>query len=544
MLVQLAVTVVSFGCARYGRTAVVWLSGLSIPAAAVIGITYVTLRGSRHPRLAGRRRPDCRRLLLRPADAGRSGVSALVPLVIPWLVGLMLRISEQARTSREAQHTAEEARSQAEEIAHLREEQARMARDVHDVVGHSLAVILAQAESAQFIKDSDTQALKKTMENIATSARSSLQDVRQVLTTATERQPSGATGGLDSLIEGVRSGGYEVVSSEVGKPQPLPPELEVVAFRVLQEMLTNAIKYGRRGEPVSVERHWEGELRIEVRNIIGTRARGRSPAGTGAERDAAKARVGRRASRRTPSRGGRGRHLHHDSVGAASGGPVMSTPIRVLLVDDQELFRAGVAVIVDAQEDMEVVGSAADGVEAVRLVDELEPDVVLMDIRMPEMDGVEATRQIFSAVRTARREKPVRVVVLTTFNLDDRAATAIRYGASGFLLKDTTPVLLRDAIRTVYSGNAVLAPQDLSTLLEGQFRARLPVPAGFASLTDKEREVFAAVARGLSNTEIAGQVFASESTVKTHVGAILRKLNLRDRVQIVVFAHEHGLAHG
>ena len=156
--------------------------------------------------------------------------------------------------------------------------------------------------------------------------------------------------------------------------------------------------------------------------------------------------------------------------------PSMSTPIRVLLVDDQELFRAGVAVIVDAQEDMEVVGSAADGVEAVRLVDELEPDVVLMDIRMPEMDGVEATRQIFSAVRTARREKPVRVVVLTTFNLDDRAATAIRYGASGFLLKDTTPVLLRDAIRTVHSGNAVLAPQDLSTLLEGQFRARLPCP--------------------------------------------------------------------
>ena len=222
----------------------------------------------------------------------------------------------------------------------------------------------------------------------------------------------------------------------------------------------------------------------------------------------------------------------------------MSAPIRVLLVDDQELFRAGVAVIVDAQEDMEVVGSAGDGVEAVRLVDELAPDVVLMDIRMPEMDGVEATRQIFSAVRTASREKPVRVVVLTTFNLDDRAATAIRHGASGFLLKDTTPVLLRDAIRTVFSGNAVLAPQDLSTLLEGQFRARLPVPAGYASLTDKEREVFAAVARGLSNTEIAGQVFASESTVKTHVGAILRKLNLRDRVQIVVFAHEHGLAHG
>ncbi len=216
-------------------------------------------------------------------------------------------------------------------------------------------------------------------------------------------------------------------------------------------------------------------------------------------------------------------------------------PIRVLLVDDQDLFREGVSVIVDAQEGMEVVGQAGDGLEAVRLVGELAPDVVLMDIRMPEMDGVEATRQIFLPERVATRERPVRVVVLTTFNLDDRAATAIRYGASGFLLKDTTPVLLREAIRTVHAGNAVLAPQDLSTLLEGQFRAQRPVPTAYLGLTEKEREVFAAVARGLSNTEIAALVFAGESTVKTHVGAILRKLGLRDRVQIVVFAHEHGL---
>ena len=215
--------------------------------------------------------------------------------------------------------------------------------------------------------------------------------------------------------------------------------------------------------------------------------------------------------------------------------------ISVLLVDDQDLFREGVRVIVDAQEGMEVVGAAADGVEAVRLVDELAPDVVLMDIRMPEMDGVEATRQIFLPDRAAQREKPVRVIVLTTFNLDDRAATAIRYGASGFLLKGTTPVMLRDAIRTVHAGNAVLAPSDLSTLLEGQFRTRTPTPTAYQSLTDKEREVFDAVARGLSNAEIGAQVFASESTVKTHVGAILRKLGLRDRVQIVVFAHEHGL---
>jgi DNA-binding NarL/FixJ family response regulator len=219
-----------------------------------------------------------------------------------------------------------------------------------------------------------------------------------------------------------------------------------------------------------------------------------------------------------------------------------SQPIRVVLVDDQDLFREGVKVIVDAQPGMTVVGSAGDGIGAVRLVDDLSPDVVLMDIRMPELDGVEATRQIFAPDRVARRQRPVRVIVLTTFNLDDRAATAIRLGASGFLLKDTTPTQLGDAIRTVHTGNAVLAPSDLSSLLEGTYRSRTPTPATYLELTDKEREVFAAVARGLSNLEIAGQVFASESTVKTHVGAILRKLGLRDRVQIVVFAHEHGLA--
>jgi DNA-binding NarL/FixJ family response regulator len=219
----------------------------------------------------------------------------------------------------------------------------------------------------------------------------------------------------------------------------------------------------------------------------------------------------------------------------------VTSPIGVLLVDDQELFRAGVAVIIDAQDGMGVVGQAADGLEAISLVDSLEPDVVLMDIRMPEMDGVEATRQLFTPDRIARRGKPLRVLVLTTFNLDDRAATAIRYGASGFLLKDTTPVMLRDAIRTVHAGNAVLAPSDLTILMDQQFRTPIPAPAPYLDLTEKEREVFDAVARGLSNAEIAGQIFASESTVKTHVGAILRKLALRDRVQIVVFAHEHGL---
>lgn len=217
--------------------------------------------------------------------------------------------------------------------------------------------------------------------------------------------------------------------------------------------------------------------------------------------------------------------------------------IRVLLVDDQELFRDGIARILQAQEGITVVGEAADGTEAVALVEELSPDVVLMDIRMPMLDGVEATRRIFAPERVARRATAVRVIVLTTFNLDDQAATAIRYGASGFLLKDATPAMLREAIFTVHAGNAVLAPTDLNTILDGQFRARKPLPPGFERLTDKEREVMQAVALGLSNAEIARTIHASESTVKTHLGSVLRKLELRDRVQVVVFVYDHGLTH-
>lgn len=219
----------------------------------------------------------------------------------------------------------------------------------------------------------------------------------------------------------------------------------------------------------------------------------------------------------------------------------MSTPIRVLLADDQALFRSGLAVIVDAQPDMTVVGEAGTGGSAVRMVAEHEPDIVLMDIRMPDMDGVEATRRIFTPQAAARRTRPVRVLVLTTFNLDDRVAKAIRYGASGFLLKDTTPAHLQAAIRTVHAGNAVLAPNDLQRLLEGEFRSRVPAPAAYASLTDKEIEVLRLLSQGMSNTEIANQLYISESTVKTHVGSILRKLDLRDRVQIVVFAYQHGM---
>ena len=211
--------------------------------------------------------------------------------------------------------------------------------------------------------------------------------------------------------------------------------------------------------------------------------------------------------------------------------------IRVVLVDDQALFRAGIRMVIDSQPDLEVVGEAADGADALDVVRATAPDVVLMDIRMPVMDGLTATAELL------RDANPPRIVMLTTFDLDEAAARAIRQGASGFLLKDADPEFLLAAIRTVHAGSAVIAPAATRELFAHVGSPEpMPVPESFEALTEREREIFALAARGLSNAEIAGREFLSEATVKTHISRILSKLSLRDRVQLVVFAFEHGLA--
>ncbi|TXK17175.1 response regulator transcription factor [Homoserinibacter sp. GY 40078] len=216
--------------------------------------------------------------------------------------------------------------------------------------------------------------------------------------------------------------------------------------------------------------------------------------------------------------------------------------IRVALVDDQALFRTGIRMLVSSQPDLEFVGEAGDGAEGVALVESSQPDVVLMDIRMPVMDGIEATERILRTADAGGRSTP-RVIVLTTFDLDEAATRAIRAGASGFLLKDSDPEFLLAAIRTVHAGTAVLAPSATRELFE-HFDSRGATgiePEEFQALTARERDIFLLAGRGLSNSEIARSEYVSEATVKTHISRILAKLGLRDRVQLVVYAFEHRL---
>ena len=282
MLFEFALTAVFFGGARWGRTATMVLSALSVPLAVVVAfvlhdhailILDLLLRESRL-------RPG----VIQYDPTIRLALSLIGLLLVagPWPAGLVMRFLDRASTSRESMLAAEEAAAgawreteHAREIAHLRDQQTRLARDVHDVVGHSLAVILAQAESGQYLED--TAKLKKTMQTIATSARSSLQDVRQVLSSTQQATTMpGDVGKFDGLINGVRGSGHEIIATELGTPRQLPRETEAVAYRVLQEMLTNAIKHGRRDQPIVAERHWPAAqpaggfadtLRIEVSNM-------------------------------------------------------------------------------------------------------------------------------------------------------------------------------------------------------------------------------------------------------------------------------------
>jgi DNA-binding NarL/FixJ family response regulator len=207
--------------------------------------------------------------------------------------------------------------------------------------------------------------------------------------------------------------------------------------------------------------------------------------------------------------------------------------IRLILADDQVLVRSGLSAILGLHDDLEVVAEASDGAEAVALTEQHDPDVVVMDIRMPVMDGIEATRRLAGG--------RARILILTTFDLDEHVYEALKAGASGFLLKDTPPAKLAEAIRTVAAGETLLAPDVTRRVVERYVQTPPRDPEAFAALTDRELEIVRAVARGLSNLEVAAELGLSEATIKTHLTSVLRKLGLRDRTQVVVLAYERGL---
>ena len=342
-----------------------------------------------------------------------------------------------------------------------------------------------------------------------------------------ELTPQPGLAQLEPLIERVRTAGVEITLTQTGEPRALPASLDLSAYRILQEALTNVRKHAR-GAPAAVSLEWAPDrLQLRVRDegpgANGTRAR-RGPR----PRRHARAREGPR--RRAAHRHGQRRRLRRRRDPPAG----MTT---VLIADDQALVREGFKLILELAG-LEVVGEAADGAQALELARRHEPDVVLMDVRMPNMDGIEATRRIgLAGIRT-------KVLVLTTFDLDEHVYEALRAGASGFLLKDVDRARLVEAVESVARGESLVAPTVLERLVT-HYVERPPSgvtqPDFLSDLSARELEVLRLVGRGLSNGEIAEELVISLATVKTHIRHLLQKLNLRDRVQAVVLAHEHGL---
>ena len=419
------------------------------------------------------------------------------------------------------------------------------------MVAHHMSVIAIQAEAAPYKTADPPPELVESFGEIRASALAGLAELRRVLgvlrTGGQDTAPQPGLADLDALLDSARSGGVSVTVTRSGNPVTLPDGVDLSAYRIVQEALSNAMRHAP-GSHVQVHLAYRPDgLALEVRNDAGPGEQCRP--GPGGQRG---------PGRRGRPRPGRHAGARHDAGREPGGGPDRrrgvpgdrgpagepargggAVTIRVVVADDQGMVRSGFSILLNAQPDIEVVGEAVNGQEAIARVAELRPDVILMDVRMPVIDGLQATRQIAAAGDGAPR-----VLVLTTFDLDDYVYEALRSGASGFLLKDASAGELAEAVRVVAAGDALLAP-GVTRRLIAEF-ARLGAPRAASrknleDLTERETEVLALVARGMSNAEIAAHLVVAEQTVKTHVSRVLMKLALRDRAQAVVFAYENGL---
>ena len=413
------------------------------------------------------------------------------------------------------------------------EERLRIARELHDVVAHRVSMMVVQSQLADTLLDDDPARARRAIGAVETAGREALVELRSVLGLMHDDGPTSLApedtelSRLDKVVDEARAGGLPVTFGTDGTPRPVPPAVALAAFRIVQESLTNVVRHAASAPT---------RVRLELPPRRGGDHRGgrrsspdraRPGHGLAGMRERAAFLGGTLVTEPSPDGGLRVCAVPADT----RGGPMT----RAIVADDQEMVRDGLAAILDTEPDLEIVGTAADGAEAVQVARRERPDVVVMDVRMPGMDGIEATRRITA-------EGLARVLVLTTFDLDDYVYQAVRAGASGFLLKDAPRERLADAIRSVARGDMLVDPVVTRRLVErfAVSRARSD-DRRLDVLTAREREVLVEIGRGLSNTEIAARLYVGEATVKTHVSALLRKLDLRDRVQAVILAYEAGL---
>ena len=490
-----------------------------------------------------------------PAPWGEAALGAVV-MFVAWYVGRRLRL----RSERAAQLLREQA---AEARRIVIEERTRIARELHDVVAHRVSLMTVQAGAAKAVAAEDPEGALRAMAAVEEAGRQALDELRHLLgvlrpeTGLDGLGPQPGLADLPRLVEQTRGAGLDVSLATDGLSGELPARVDLFAYRIVQEALTNVLKHAGPGARTQVRlgsdrngrRHRGGRRRKRLGAAFG--GGWFTPTGRSAGRF-------RPADRQSPVGGawhrrdaGAGATAGRDPGGSAAAGrrvPGRRPPahrrrarvsIRVAVVDDQALVRGGFAMVLRIHDDIEVVAEAGTGLEAIEVARQHRPDVILMDIRMPDMDGLEATSRIL-----AEADWNVRVLILTTFDPDEYVYKALRAGASGFVLKDIPADQLAIAVRTVADGGALLAPS-ITRRLIGQFTERVGVDAAVSRrlerLTDREREVVIAVARGSSNAEIAEGLFIGAATVKSHVSSILTKLGLRDRTQLVVFAYESGL---
>ena len=473
-----------------------------------------------------------------------AAVSLVAVIVATTVLGLYIRTRRVLFDQlRERADDLERGRDQQVALA-AAAERARIAREMHDIVAHHLTVMVALSDGAAAQIATSPKRAEAAMRTVSATGRQALGDTRQLLGVlrdphgSSQREPLPDLGALDRLVDQVRAAGLAVRFETQGAPPPTgAPGPQLAVYRLVQEALTNTMKHAGPHVAAAVLIRYEAdEVCVEVADDgCGDPGDPDDRRGPRADRDARTDRGLRRPDRGRTEGSARLARLGPGAVGRRT-----AVVIGVVLVDDQALLRAGFRMILDAEPDIHVLGEAADGDQGAALVAATNPDVVLMDVRMPRTDGIAATARITREVPQAR------VVILTTFDLDEYVYAGLRAGASGFLLKDAPPADLLNAIRTVAAGDAVLAPSATRRLLD-RFAAALPNDASgtattdpLAGLTERERDVFALLAAGHSNREIGAKLYVAEGTVKVHVSRVLTKLGLRDRVQAVVLAYETG----